>query len=157
MQKVQRDFSQRAFSDKAIARRNAKLPVETITIIRLETKSGIGIYSDKEYSTKNPQVSTWNEVTNFFVDPTIHPKPDDDYELESYGLGFTEYHFGFKNVEQYKAWFFDPAWRIELAKRSIVLSTYEIEKEYVKQSKFQVMFKKDKARLISQESPYKYF
>lgn len=146
------------YSEKIASRRASKIPakiVETIEVLRLELKSGIGIYRDNKDDTD--MLSTWNQATNSFRDDTIHQLPTKDRILNYDEYFDRDYIFGFKDIEQYKKWVFDPSWRKNLKKYNVVLSTYEVPKEFVKFGQKQLIFLKEKAKLIKQVSPYQHF
>jgi hypothetical protein len=143
------------YSEKVAARRHKPQPVETVEVIRLELKSGAGIYRDNEGKTN--KISTWNRVTGSFLNEDLHQFPKKDKNLDFDDSFDQDYFFGFKDLEQYKQWVFNASWRKDFAKCHVVLSTYEVPKEFVKFGKRQLIFQKGKARLVKQESPYAYF
>jgi len=49
---------------------------------------------------------------------------------------------------------FNPYWRIQLGKLGAVLSTYEIDSSNVRVGLSQLIFKRDKAKLLSQVDPF---
>ena len=116
-------------------------------ILRLEMPNGDGIY-------RNAEKSIWKRVTKDFEDTSLHPLPHLDPKLRFDDLSDYHYIFGFESVEHYHKWVFNPYWRIQLGKLGAVLSTYEIDSSNVRQGLSQLIFKRSKAKLLSQVDPF---
>jgi len=116
-------------------------------VLRLEMPNGDGIY-------RNAEKSIWKRVTKDFEDTSLHPLPHLDPNLHFDDISDRDYIFGFEGVEHYHNWVFNPYWRIQLGKLGVVLSTYEVESHKVRKGISQLIFKKDKAKLISQVDPF---
>lgn len=118
-------------------------------VLRLELNDGKGIY-------RNAEKSIWDRVVGDLEDESIHVRPHLDKKLNFDDLFDSKYVFGFKDVEQYKNWAFNPYWRKRFSELGVFLSIYEVEKRYVREGEGQLIFIKEKATLISKISPFYY-
>lgn len=123
---------------------------------RLECKDGLGVY----HSVCDNNLSPWDNVTNsdesMLQDDNIHIIPSEDKSL---GLSFDyiddeSYFFGFLDIEQYKAWVYNPVWRQKLGDYGINLCVYEIDSRKLKKSEHQVAFRREDAILIKTLNPF---
>lgn len=130
-----------------------------IRFFRLETENGLGIY----HSVCDNKISPWQNITKsgreMFQHDFIHIEPHEDKAL---GLSFDKiddesYFFGFLNLDQYKAWFYNPIWRQNLSKYGVMLSVYEIEKRKLRKSPHQVAFRREDAILIERFDPFHFY
>lgn len=126
-------------------------PIKTIQVLRLETANGEGVYRDNKDKDKP---SIWTTITGGFIDNGLHPKPITEFGIEP--DMYQEYIYGFKTLEQYKTWVFNPHWRKRLVDCKVQLSTYEVPVDSVMIGRCQVMFVKNDAKLVSVQSPLIY-
>lgn len=121
---------------------------------RLETDEGIGIYQSVIGFDGRRQPSLWSRSTNNSCDPDWHPIPHSSQHLMSqfddkaHLRNFIEYSFGFSGKRQFLQWVFDPKWRHALVKNGVLLNIYNVDKRLCLVDNHQVMFIKDKAKLI---------
>jgi len=130
-----------------------------IRFFRLEDKNGLGIY----HSVCDNDLSPWDNITNsdesMLQDDNIHIIPSEDKSL---GLSFDciddeSYFFGFLNIDQYKAWVYNPVWRQKFSQYGIKLSVYEINAKKLKKSQHQVAFRREDAILIERFDPFHFY
>lgn len=130
-----------------------------IRFFRLEGEDGLGIY----HSVCDNDLSPWDNVTNTDDDmlqqDDIHVIPSEDKGL---GLSFDciddeSYFFGFLNVDQYKAWVYNPVWRQKLSQYGIQISIYEIESRRLRKSPYQVAFRREDATLIERVDTFHFY
>lgn len=130
-----------------------------ITFFRLEGRDGLGVY----HSVCDNDLSPWDNVTgdddNMLQQDSIHVIPSEDRQL---GLSFDaiddeSYFFGFLDIDQYKAWFYNPKWRKSLSQYGIMLSVYEIDARHLKKSQHQVAFRRQDARLVKSLDPFHFY
>lgn len=123
-----------------------------VTVFRLETSDGLGIYRNNIKNTSKP--SMWDLVTNKFEDPIINPIPYNDLKIDlSY---WSEYICGFKDIEQYKNWVFNPYWRRQFANKGVRMVTYTVPEDSIHFGKKQLAFNKNLAIKINDESLLNY-
>lgn len=125
------------------------MKTEMFTVFRLELKDGSGIY-------RGSKGNIWNQITDSHVDLIRHPKPQNDSKLEYDEYFDSEYFFGFETIAQYEEWFSNDEWRSKFSEHELVLSTYDVEKEFIRLGKKQLIFRKDKAALREQSDPFTY-
>jgi hypothetical protein len=127
---------------------------EFVTVYRIETKSGSGMYHSR-FRLKN-KVGLPNNVGNE-IDRARHPTPYNDAGLsEWYRANFKEtifgsygnaiaYSYGFSSYEQMRTWLYDDSVLVELSKRFYVVE-FKVEKKYVQIGHTQCAFIKTGAR-----------
>lgn len=99
-------------------------------VYRAENKRGEGIYNN---STSRP----------LLIYHDNQPCPDQD------GIEFGyEHYFGFKNLEQYKAWVSTDNCRKNLKRSGYHITVYVVSSEHVLVGKTQVAFRKEKAKKV---------
>lgn len=127
-----------------------------IRFFRLEGENGLGIY----HSVCDNDLSPWDNVTgdgdNMLQQDSIHVIPSEDCQL---GLSFDaiddeSYFFGFLDIDQYKAWVYNPVWRQKLGDYGLNLCVYEIDSRKLKKSEHQVAFRREDAILIKTLNPF---
>jgi hypothetical protein len=123
---------------------------------RLEGNDGLGIY----HSVCENNISPWDNVTknsrHMLQQDNIHVIPSLDKKL---GLTFDciedeSYFFGFLDIDQYKAWLYNPVWRHKLGDYGINLCVYEIDSRKLKKSEHQVAFRREDAILVEVLNPF---
>lgn len=117
-------------------------------VLRLETSDGFGIYHSKKYALRED--SLWFTVTKQFNDTSVHPDPTKDTGVDlSY---WDEFICGFKDVEQYQHWVFNPYWRRQFADKGVKMVTYRVPKCEVRMGKRQLVFNSRVAVKVKEES-----
>lgn len=111
-------------------------------VYRLEDIEGTGYYTSPVKPVK----------TTIFTDPKNHPLPIyDGIELSKFWNNTlnnvkNNYYFGFKSIVQYIDWFH--IYRDALSMHGFILSVYSIHKNYIRFGEKQLVFRKDRSKLV---------
>lgn len=123
-----------------------------VEVLRLETHDGFGIYHSKKHTLR--EESLWFNVTNQFNDKSVHPDPSKDTGID---LNYwDEFICGFRDVEQYQHWVFNPYWRRQFAEKGVKMVTYKVPKCEIRMGRRQLVFNSNVAVKVKEESLYNY-
>lgn len=116
------------------------MPANTVRIIRLETPTGTGMYG-----------TDWQPEPDY----NRHPLPQNDDRLMRNGwaaLGWSEkgeHYFGFSSRAQCLAWLYDSEWWLHPGRNcGLVVSIYEVDREFAILGDTQAVFLRSEARLV---------
>lgn len=114
-------------------------------IVRIEDPDGYGPYrADVDWGWDTPHASR-------------HPTPYEDCGLRSTwsDLNALKEHelwsFGFRHAKQMRSWFDDAEWLFAMRKAGLRLTIWEVDAGDVHFGESQIIFRRDKATLVSEE------
>lgn len=126
-------------------------------VLRLEclhTNEGVfdaGIVSRaKRAYAENKGMQSWCELENPPPDPSRHNDPWQDVPGWGRRPDNQHYNCGFRDMDQFLAWFDSEAIRIEMGKLGAVLREFEVDPADVMMGGSQLMFRKDRATLVDE-------
>lgn len=125
---------------------------------RLEDENGEGIYRGgkdklgKSYVLHCTNLNDWS-----LYGDTRYPTPWNDKglvpQLSRLMRDLEEFHFGFRNLQQFYNWIHRAEWRRNFSTEGVVLNKYRVNVRHVKIGDAQAMFLKKHAVLIETRKP----